>query len=68
MVTTRTPSPTSTGGEQVRVAAGHLYDAECALHIAHQSHVDAWVVAASAKLHTAIAEHLMAVAASRPRH
>jgi hypothetical protein len=44
-----------------------MYDAECALHIAHQSHVDAWVAAASAKLHAAIAEHLIAVAASRGR-
>jgi hypothetical protein len=67
MVTTRTPSPASTSDEQVRVAACHMYDAECALHIAHQSHVDAWVVVASAKLHAAIAEHLMAVAASRGR-
>jgi hypothetical protein len=47
---------------RVRVAASRLYDAECALHIAHQSGVDAWIAAASAKLHDAVVEHLAAVA------
>ena len=27
-------------------AAQHLYDAECALHIARQTRVDAWITAA----------------------
>ena len=45
-------------------AAGRLYDAECASHDAHQTHVDAWILAASVKLHDAIATHLAAVAAS----
>jgi len=33
------------------------------VHIAHQSRVDAWVVAASATLHAAIVEHLAATSA-----
>ena len=28
-------------------AAQHLYDAECALHIARQTRVDAWITAAA---------------------
>jgi hypothetical protein len=44
-------------------AVAHLYDAECALHAARQSHVDAWISAASDKLHQAILE-LDAAAAS----
>jgi hypothetical protein len=64
MVTTNTPVTASTSAEQVRIAACHLYDAECALHVAHQSHVDAWIAAANSKLHAAIAEHLAAVAAA----
>jgi hypothetical protein len=63
MITTGTPTTPTTTVECARTAAG-LYDAECALHIAHQSHVDAWVIAANAKLHDAIAEHLAAVAAA----
>lgn len=38
----------------VDAARGRVYDAECALHAARQSGVDAWVKAASAKLHTAL--------------
>lgn len=48
----------------VDTAASHLYDAECAFHYAHQTHVDAWVLAASDRLHAAITVHLDAVAAS----
>lgn len=63
MVTTHTPAPASTSDdEQVRGAACHMYDAD--MHIAHQSHVDAWVVGASAKLHGAIVEHLAATTAA----
>lgn len=42
-------------------AARHLYEAEVALHIAHQSHVDAWIAAAADRLHDAVVEHLHAV-------
>ena len=37
-------------------AAQHLYDAECALHIARQSRVDAWITAAADHLHLAVLE------------
>ncbi len=74
MVTTATttPAPASPAvdqvdvDEQVRVAACHMYDAECALHIAHQTHVDAWVAAARTKLHQAVGEYLAAIAARCP--
>src|SRR5712671_1827942 len=49
--------------DRVSCAASRLYDAECALHNAHQSHVDAWVEAASARLHIAITEYLATLAA-----
>lgn len=39
-------------------SAARMYACECALHNAHQSHVDAWITAASDRLHDAIAEHL----------
>ena len=42
--------------------ACHLYDAECALHVAHQTHVDAWITAASDRLHEAVADHLAVLA------
>jgi hypothetical protein len=54
-----------TDGTRVEAAAQHLYDAECALHTAHQSHVAAWITAASDRLHDAIVEHLAAEAAAR---
>ena len=31
-----------------------LYDAECALHAARQSHVPQWIAAAAERLHTAV--------------
>ena len=57
-------SRTHSDGGRVAAAAQHLYDAECALHAAHQSHVDAWIAAASDRLHEAVAEHLAAEAAA----
>ena len=36
----------------------HPYDAECALHVAHQTHVDAWITAASDRLHEAATDNL----------
>jgi hypothetical protein len=56
----------STHSDSARVAAAakHLYQAECALHTAHQSHVDAWIAAASDRLHEALVEHLAAEAAA----
>lgn len=53
--------------DQVQAAAAHLYDAECALHTAHQSHIDAWIAAAHDKLHEAIVELQKATATTHPR-
>ena len=38
--------------------AAELYSAECALHAAHQTHDDAWIAAASEKLHQAVTDYL----------
>jgi hypothetical protein len=43
-------------------AARALYNAEVALHDAHQTHVDEWITAAQDRLHIAIAEHTAAIA------
>jgi hypothetical protein len=43
--------------------ARRLYEAECALHCAHQTGVDAWIAAASDRLHEAVCAHLRAPAA-----
>ena len=48
--------------DRIHATARRLYDAECALHIAHQSRVTEWVAAASDRLHDAITEHLAAIA------
>ena len=54
----------ATASEQVRAAACRLYDAEVALHIAHQTHVDAWITAAAERLHAAVVEHRDALRAA----
>jgi hypothetical protein len=46
-------------------AARHLFEAELALHDAHQSHVQAWITAAGDKLHQAVLDHL---AVTREQH
>jgi hypothetical protein len=46
----------------LRTAATQLYDAECALHAARRSGVDAWIGAASNKLSDAIANYKLALA------
>ena len=46
---------------RVAFAARHLYEAELALHDAHQSYVEVWIVAASDKLHQAVVDYLAAV-------
>jgi len=40
--------------QHVCEAARHLYEAECALHIAHQTGIDCWITAASDRLHDAV--------------
>lgn len=37
--------------------AAKLYDAECALHAAHQTGVDEWISAAADALHLAVVRH-----------
>ena len=64
MVTHHHPGTRGPNEDQQRITAEHLYDAECALHAAHQSHVGAWVAAASNRLHEALSEYLAAAAAA----
>ena len=40
--------------------ANRLYEAEVALHGAHQSHEDAWIAAAGDKLHDALVDYMAA--------
>lgn len=49
----------------IETAARRLYHAEVALHDAHASGVDAWITAASDRLHQAVVEHLRLAAADR---
>jgi hypothetical protein len=67
MVTQPHPSTDSVDEHEQRITAEHLYNAECALHAAHQSHIDAWIAAASNRLHEALSEYLAAEAARRSR-
>ena len=57
---------TAGSGDRRAVAARHLYDAECALHAAHQSQVKAWIAAAGDKLHLAV-EKFLAVLSEQDR-
>ena len=50
--------------ERVSAAERRLYEAEFALHIAHQTRVDAWICAASDRLHDALVNHLAAICAA----
>jgi hypothetical protein len=45
------------------LAARKLYEAEVAVHDAHQTHVDGWIRAAHDRLHTAVTRYLAAEAA-----
>jgi len=69
MTTTSQPSGAPLTGHvpapQLRDAERRMYDAECALHFAHQSHVDAWITAAADRLHEAITAHSRALRAAR---
>jgi hypothetical protein len=59
----RDPAPRDQLLEACRRAARHLYDEECLLHAARQSHVPEWINAAADKLHAAVEEHTRAAAA-----
>ncbi len=67
--TTSTTHSTNSGHDDqaVAVCACHLYDAECALHAAHQSGVEQWITAAADKLHQALGEYLASIAAVQDR-
>jgi hypothetical protein len=62
MATTDATEASIANEDRARDTACHLYDAECALHVAHQTHDDAWITAASDRLHQAVTDHLAAVA------
>lgn len=59
---TKIAATTQTAGQRRQAAVDRLYDAECALHAAHQTRIDAWITAAGDRLHEAVAEHLAALA------
>lgn len=63
MITTVAPA----GQDRIGRAAAHLYDAECALHAAHRSGVQAWITAADRKLHKAVSEYLATINAGSDR-
>ena len=67
MTTKTRPAHTHTSNPGTNTAC-HLYDAECALHAAHQSGVEQWIAAAAEKLHQAIVEYLVAIAAQTTAH
>jgi hypothetical protein len=62
VITTGTAVPSTANEDCAHATARHLYDAECALQVAHQTHVDAWITTASDRLHQAVADHLAAIA------
>jgi hypothetical protein len=53
-MTSRSEVASSSGVEPSSKAARALYEAELALHDAHQTHVDAWIAAAADRLHAAV--------------
>lgn len=64
-MTTSTTGPADTtdnrSAQVVRAeTARRLYEAEWALHCAHQTGIDAWIAAASDHLHEAVHEYLLA--------
>jgi hypothetical protein len=68
MIVTTLPTSVRAMPDRVAVAASRMYEAEFALHAARGSHVDAWIMAASDKLHVAILEHTALCSALRPAH
>jgi hypothetical protein len=56
-----TMSVASATEDLIHLSAARLYDAECALHSAHHSGVEAWISAANRKLHEAVADYLTAI-------
>jgi WhiB family transcriptional regulator, redox-sensing transcriptional regulator len=63
MIATVTPVTSTGNQDRLDIAAARLYEAECALHAAHQSHAEGWITAASQKLHQAVTAYLRAAGA-----
>jgi hypothetical protein len=64
-MTSQTTAPAADGRQAaISEAARRLYDAEIALHIARQTGVGAWIVAAYDRLHEAIVSHIAALASA----
>ena len=51
----------TTAQERLAAEARRLYDAETALHIAHQTRIDQWIAAAGDRLHEAIVAYRAAL-------
>lgn len=64
MTTTTTGPADTTHNRSVQIiraeTARRLYEAEWALHCAHQTGIDAWIAAASDHLHEAVRDYLLA--------
>jgi predicted DNA-binding protein YlxM (UPF0122 family) len=58
----------SAAADRLRLTEQWMYDAECALHLARQTRVDAWIRAAADRLHEAITANADAVRAARSAH
>ena len=66
--TTARPAGDPDGSHARReIAARGLYDAECALHVARQTHVDGWICAAADHLHEAVLELFESERGAGPR-
>jgi len=62
-MTSQATAPAADGRQAaISEAARRLYDAEIALHIARQTGVGAWIIAAYDRLHEAIVNHTAALA------
>ncbi|SOD72883.1 hypothetical protein SAMN05892883_2201 [Jatrophihabitans sp. GAS493] len=67
MTTTPHADTQTSTDERVAQAAHRLYEAELAVHTAHQTGNDDWITAANNRLHQAIVDHTVAVNAARSR-
>jgi hypothetical protein len=63
-MTNRLHASTDEAIDQLHGAARELYEAELALHDAHQTHVDSWIAAAGDHLHRAVVRYESILAAA----
>jgi len=70
MTTTTTGPADTTHNRSAQIiraeTARRLYEAEWALHCAHQTGIDAWIAAASDHLHEAVRDYLLARGGTTP--